>query len=263
MKSRDYKRQARASLKGNWGAAAFAVFIYFVIMAVILTPNIYFRISSGLTSGVTDPAALSAETIQSLFATSSITSLLSIFLVYPLAVGLVNAFKQLFRTGDDKIAGNMFSSGFKNYAHNVLGMFHMGILITLWTLLLVIPGIIKLFSYAMTPYILVDRPELSTREAIHESRRMMKGRKWSLFCLELSFIGWALLCVLTLGIGNLWLAPYIYTSQASFYQNILEEDKAAAIAAEAANSAEPEPVKLREFEASNHEDYAPKEETFE
>ena len=90
---------------------------------------------------------------------------------------------------------------------------------------------------------------------------MMKGRKWSLFCLELSFIGWALLCVLTLGIGNLWLAPYIYTSQASFYQNILEEDKAAAIAAEAASFAKPEPVKLREFEASNHADYAPKEDS--
>ena len=72
----------------------------------------------------------------------------------------------------------------------------------------------------MTPYILVDRPELSVRDAIRLSGRMMSGRKLDLFCLHLSFIGWMLLCILTLGIGILFLSPYMMTAQAAFYQDV-------------------------------------------
>ena len=86
--------------------------------------------------------------------------------------------------------------------------------------LLIVPGIIKAYSYAMTPYILVDRPELSVRDAIRLSGRMMSGRKLDLFCLHLSFIGWMLLCILTLGIGILFLSPYMMTAQAAFYQDV-------------------------------------------
>ena len=96
----------------------------------------------------------------------------------------------------------------------------MGIFIFLWSLLLIVPGIVKAYAYAMTPYILVERPELSVNEAIGLSRRMMKGRKFDLFYLHLSFIGWALLCILTLGIGFLWLYPYMMTAQAAFYCDV-------------------------------------------
>lgn len=96
--------------------------------------------------------------------------------------------------------------------------------ILLWALLLIIPGIIKGYSYAMTPYILEDRPELSGDKAIEESMRMMSGHKWELFCLHLSFIGWELLCLLTLGIGQLWLKPYISTAEAAFYENLKAEE---------------------------------------
>ena len=102
----------------------------------------------------------------------------------------------------------------------VLGQLLMGIFIFLWSLLLIVPGIIKAYSYAMTPYILVDRPELSVRDAIRLSGRMMSGRKLDLFCLHLSFIGWMLLCILTLGIGILFLSPYMMTAQAAFYQDV-------------------------------------------
>ncbi len=98
--------------------------------------------------------------------------------------------------------------------------FFMFLFVFLWTLLLIIPGIIKSFSYAMAPYILVDNPHMTPREAITESRRMMDGHKWELFCLNFSFIGWELLATLSLGIGYLWLTPYIYTANASFYENL-------------------------------------------
>ena len=76
-----------------------------------------------------------------------------------------------------------------------------GLYIVLWSLLLVIPGIVKIYSYAMTPYIMAEHPSLTANEAITESRRIMGGNKWRLFCLDLSFIGWELLCALPLYAG--------------------------------------------------------------
>jgi uncharacterized membrane protein len=99
----------------------------------------------------------------------------------------------------------------------------MGIFIALWTCLFILPGIVKAFSYAMTPFILEDRPELSANEAIDLSRAMMKGHKFDLFYLYLGFIGWALLCLLTLGIGFLWLAPYMQSAEAAFYEEVKAE----------------------------------------
>ena len=90
----------------------------------------------------------------------------------------------------------------------------------LWSFLLIIPGIIKAYSYALTPYILVDNPELSPREALRRSQQMMQGQKFNLFYLQLSFIGWWILACFTGGIGFLWLVPYYQTSQAAFYQNL-------------------------------------------
>ena len=90
----------------------------------------------------------------------------------------------------------------------------------LWTLLLVIPGIIKGYAYSMTPYVMNDHPELDAEDCIHESRMIMRGHKWKLFCLDLSFIGWAILCLFTLGIGFLWLQPYMESSHAKFYEEL-------------------------------------------
>ena len=78
----------------------------------------------------------------------------------------------------------------------------------LWSLLFIIPGIIASYSYAMTGYILAEHPELTASEAIARSKEMMSGNRFRLFCLHLSFIGWAILCAFTFGIGNLWLTPY-------------------------------------------------------
>jgi len=94
----------------------------------------------------------------------------------------------------------------------------------LWSLLFVIPGIYAAYGYSMTPYILAEHPEMTANEAITRSKELMDGNRFRLFCLEISFLGWALLVALfTLGIGLLWLKPYIETSFAAFYREITAE----------------------------------------
>lgn len=90
----------------------------------------------------------------------------------------------------------------------------------LWSLLLVIPGILASYSYAMTDYILAEHPELTANEAISISKEIMYGNRWRLFCLQFSFIGWSILASLTMGIGNLWLTPYKQAATAAFYREI-------------------------------------------
>ena len=92
--------------------------------------------------------------------------------------------------------------------------------ILLWTCLLIIPGIVAGYSYAMTSYILAEHPELTASEAIAQSKAMMEGNRWRLFCLQFSFIGWSILCALTLGLGNLALRPYEMAATAAFYREI-------------------------------------------
>lgn len=94
------------------------------------------------------------------------------------------------------------------------------IYICLWTLLFIIPGIIKSLSYAMTPFVLRDNPEMKNNEAIELSMKMMNGHKGDLFWLYLTFIGWGILCTFTLGIGYFWFAPYVQASTAQFYEEV-------------------------------------------
>ena len=83
-----------------------------------------------------------------------------------------------------------------------------------------IPGIIATYSYAMTEFILAEHPDLTASVAIAQSKEMMTGNRWRLFCLHISFIGWDILCAFTLGIGNLWLRPYKQAAEAAFYREI-------------------------------------------
>lgn len=94
------------------------------------------------------------------------------------------------------------------------------IFVSLWSLLLIVPGIIKNIEYSMSPFILADNPDYSVSDARNESIRIMNGNKKRFFCLQLSFIGWILLCILTCGILYLWIAPYIQTANAIFYESI-------------------------------------------
>ena len=96
--------------------------------------------------------------------------------------------------------------------------------IFLWSLLLIIPGIMKSYSYAMVPYLLAETPTLAPQQALSRSKELMRGRRFDLFCLHLSFIGWDLLAALTLGIGHLWLNPYKEAANAAFYRELCRGD---------------------------------------
>jgi len=84
----------------------------------------------------------------------------------------------------------------------------------------VIPGIIATYSYAMTGYILAENPEMTASEVLKRSKEMMSGNRFRLFCLQFSFLGWDFLCLLTFGIGYLWLRPYKQAAIAAFYREV-------------------------------------------
>lgn len=109
---------------------------------------------------------------------------------------------------------------FKYWKTTAVANLLQGLYVFLWSLLFIIPGIVAGYSYAMTNYILAENPELTASEAIEQSKQMMTGNRWRLFCLQFSFIGWDLLCALTLGIGNLWLRPYKQAAEAAFYREV-------------------------------------------
>ena len=176
---------ARQTLKGNWTNAVLATLVFPLISAA---------------AGSIPFAGL--------------------LVVCPLKFGYMLCFLRMVRGEDSsEMVGDQFNV-FNRYGR-VLGTSLLRFLyILLWTLLLIIPGIVKSYAYAMPPYVMNDHPELGADECIHESRMMMQGYKWKLFCLDLSFIGWAILCIFTMGIGLLWLQPYIEASYAKFYNEL-------------------------------------------
>ncbi len=203
------KERAIASLTGNWGSCA----IFYLIYACI---------STGLVGG-TDIVLSSSL----LFSMSFVSNFISLLLI-PMAWGVAVTFLELSR-GKKVNYGNLFT-GYKDFARIFLTLLLKSVYVMLWTLLLIVPGIIKSYSYAMTEYILADRKDLSYDQAIEESMRLMQGNKWRLFVLDLSFIGWALLCLLTLGIGFLFLTPYINVAHAHFYADLLAADQTESVA---------------------------------
>ncbi len=115
-------------------------------------------------------------------------------------------------------------AGFPKFGKAFAIKFFMAIYLFLWSLLLIIPAIVKSYSYAMTYYIALDNPDIAANEAITRSRQMMKGNKWRLFLLDLSFIGWWLLSVLTCGVlAVVYVVPYTETARATFYRNLIGE----------------------------------------
>ena len=144
----------------------------------------------------------------------------------PLCMGLYIVALMVAR-GQDIEVGNMFD-GFKTFGKSVGLYLVNNIFIFLWTLLFFVPGLIKTFAYQMSYYIIQDHPEMTITEARKESIRMMKGNKWRLFCLNLSFTGWILLSFLTCGILMLWVAPYTQTAMAAFYEDLKAKQAPAA-----------------------------------
>ena len=214
--NQEYKNAALAALKGNWAPFVVAVIIMMAIMYVIMGPYLFvYQVSLGMNQIVISPAfALAAVAVYILGMP---------LLTMPLTLGFGYASNRLLVEGDNRAVGNLFRDSFGRWGRKVWGMFLMNFFISLWSLLLIIPCFIKYYAYALTPYILIDNPELSANQAINLSQKMMKGHKFDMFILHLSFIGWIFLSIFTFGIGLLWLLPYMMTAQAAFYQDVKKE----------------------------------------
>ena len=151
------------------------------------------------------------------------------FLKNPLSLCSENWFLRNGREDDAHL--KELGYGFANpYLHKVKVLFGRTIRVFLWSLLFFIPGIIKAYQYRMVPYILCDDPNISTKDALNESRSMMQGNKWKTFFLDLSFIGWRFLSLLTLGLLNvLYVSPYIRATKAALYDCLSDRSSAEAI----------------------------------
>jgi uncharacterized membrane protein len=183
--------KARQSLKNNWGNAISACVLFFL--------------ASGLLGAVPKAGWI-----------------LSLVISGPLTFGYYRFFIMLTRNENPRTATlfegfNHFLSCFSAY---LLSM----IFIILWTLLLIIPGIMAALSYSMTFFILSDEPTLDGAAAIRKSKEMMYGHRYRLFCLGCRFIGWFILGILSIGIGFLWIGPYITASFTHFYENLAKKE---------------------------------------
>lgn len=182
--SSEYRLQAREKLSGNWGKFAL---LYLIIGA----------------------ASIGASFIPFI---GSITQLI---LTGPITLGIVICMMKLMQ--DEPVPLEDVLEGFKHFVPSMLVYILTTLFTILWSLLLIIPGIIAAYSYSMCFYILRDNPDLSPMDVIRQSKEMMRGHKMDLFALQLTFIGWGLLSILTLGIGSLWLVPYMTASTTAFY----------------------------------------------
>jgi uncharacterized membrane protein len=180
-------QKAREALKGKWRLAIGTFLVYLVIAIFLQIIPIVGPIASFIISG-------------------------------PFMVGLAIFSLSISRNQDARL--EQIFSGFDNF-RTALGTYLLMVLfVVLWMILLVVPGIIAAISYSMTFYILADDNSIRPMEAIDKSKMMMYGYKKKFFYLCLRFFGLALLCILTLGIGFLWLFPYIQISMAKFYDDI-------------------------------------------
>lgn len=179
--------QARQSLNGKWGLVVGATLITILLNLIsqiipILGPIVWLIISGAI------------------------------------SLGFASLYLNLCR--DEKAEFLQIFSGFNNFITALVANLLITLFVLLWALLLIIPGIMVAYSYMLTFFILSDDPSLTSSQAMKKSKNMMKGYKWKAFFLSCRFIGWALLTILTLGIGFLWLLPYIGMSFAKFYEDI-------------------------------------------
>ena len=195
----EYRKAALELLKGNWSSVIVISVFMFILECIVQTSFAFFI-----------PAEYNGIT----------TLVANLLLFFPLVYVFKIHLLALSREGKKIVFSEYLTNLKKKYSRAVPVMGLICLYVMLWTILLVIPGIIKGYSYAMASYISIDNEELSAEECVQRSIEMMKGHKMQLFLLDLSFFGWALLSILTLGIGLLWLAPYQETAHIKFYEDL-------------------------------------------
>jgi uncharacterized membrane protein len=223
---RELKLEAKELLSGRWKEAILlnAIPALLTITVMAISASVLFALFGEL---MTNPDSYNTAPADS--SGSTTVSIVSAFLT----VGISYTFLDWLRDPEMRIqpfkqALQVFTK--KYFLGTLLVYILTSIFLALWTILLVIPGIIKTFSYSQAYFIFKDRKsvagdqKVSALDCITESRKMMDGHKFEYFMLQLSFIGWGILSVLSLGIGLLWLNPYVNASYAAFYKNLTEND---------------------------------------
>ncbi len=155
----------------------------------------------------------------------SFTFVGSIIVTGPLMIGLSAMQIKKVRNADSNLNFLDMFYGFTDgkFGNNIVLGLLQTVFLFLWSCLFFIPGIVKSYSYAMSYYVSLDRPELGANDCITESRRLMNGKKWNLFCLDLSFLGWYIVGMLCFGIGILWVIPYHEMARANFYEELTRQ----------------------------------------
>ena len=234
----EFRRIARDKLRGHWGRSVLVTFIVSLICGISIiydiAKNMGYMVFGTLSTGNYNDffAGFAAADTETILFGSLIAFVLSIVTLLPvsfmfisfmtigisgaLEMGLNKYYIDLVaenRQGEVSVIFSRFDIFFKALGlHLFMALFKL-----LWTLLFIVPGIIAGYRYCLAPYLMAENPNLGIREAVNMSKELMAGNKWRLFCLDLSFIGWRILRVLTCGIGDLWLSPYIYAANAAFY----------------------------------------------
>lgn len=238
--SSDFRELARRALSGKWGSAVLTTLVASILGADIAMPGgpsvsrVTNYVSNTMENGggdhsySTQLSSLSVTTLTYIFgAVMAITGLIIIIGLVQyvigsfVSLGLIQYNLDLI-DGRDAELSQIFSKA-SMFGKAFWLRLRMSIFTFLWSLLFIIPGIIKAYSYSMSGFILTENPEMTAEEAMEVSMKMMKGNKWRLFCLEFSFIGWNILGILSLGIGMLWVTPYQNAAVAAFYDEISRE----------------------------------------
>lgn len=224
LTSKELRVKAWNSLKGKYWRA------FLVILVLGLLASIGTSLETGSqnlteTINLVDPSEmdetmeLGAAVVGTIATVMAVVGMaISLFVGNAADVGLAHYF--ILNTDSKPSFADAFY-GFKvKYLRNIGTLLLVGIKLALWSLLLVVPGIIKSFEYAIIPYILADDPEISSKEAFRKAKEMMMGNKWRLFKLNFSFFGWFVLCVVTCGLGTPFLLPYVSAANAEFYAEL-------------------------------------------
>ena len=216
------------------GSRVFMTLVFLFLYAPILL-MIIFSFNAGNSSVVWQGFSLHwyeelfrDRAIMQSFTTTLLVSLLATVLVVGSLLALViggciemgqATFNLHLMRGQRAVFPDLFSQ-FHRLGAGIAMVILRSVFVWLWSLLFVIPGIIATYRYAMMPFLMAEFPDLGALDAMRESKRLMQGNKWRLFCLELSFLGWAFLCMFTLGIGMLWLLPYMASARTAFYLEV-------------------------------------------
>ena len=231
MGSKDFKEKALNALRGNWGIAILASLIASALGASDGSVSFGGSFGGGGSSSGGSDAMMPEELVSIIVGVGIAIILFSIAMSVallivggPVWVGYSKFNLDLIEGSESKNIGTLFS-GFKILKTAFLAKLLQNLYVFLWSLLFIIPGIVASYKYAMTGYILAENPNMSAKEALEQSKRIMDGNKLRLFSLDMSFIGWHLLCILSLGVGYVWLAPYIEASHAAFYCDLTKFER--------------------------------------